>query len=201
MLIVLAGKLASGKTTTRDILIEKLNFNPILTYTTRPKRKNERDGIDYYFISESHFTELQQSGKFIETSSYIQDDVIYRYGSSLDKYDWQDDIYNIIILNPDGIYTIAEYAKQVGISTHIVILDVEYCELIRRAMNRGDNPHHIYSRICRDDEDFQALTNFLSMLSDRHVSYSIISIDDDKSPEDVARAIWEDTQSKESDQK
>ena len=159
MLIVLAGKLASGKTTTRDILVEKLKFNPILTYTTRPKRKNERDGIDYYFISEQYFTELQQSGKFIETSSYTQDDVIYRYGSSLAKYDWQD-VYNIIILNPDGIYAIAEYAKQVGISTHIVILDVEYCELIRRAMNRGDNLDNIHSRICRDDEDFQSLTNF-----------------------------------------
>lgn len=200
MLVVLAGKLASGKTTTRDILVEKLNFNPILTYTTRPKRKNERDGIDYYFISEPYFTELQQSGKFIETSSYTQDDVIYRYGSSLDKYDWQD-VYNIIILNPDGIYAIADYAKQVGISTHIVILDVEYCELIRRAMNRGDNLDNIHSRICRDDEDFQSLTNFLGTLSDCLISYSIVSIDNDKSPEDVALAIWDTIQSVESDRK
>ena len=47
-LLVLCGKSGSGKTTTAMILQRKLGLKRVVTYTTRQKRKGEKDGIDYH---------------------------------------------------------------------------------------------------------------------------------------------------------
>ena len=48
--IILVGKAASGKDHMRKIL-QGRGFTYGVSYTTRPKRPNEIDGEDYYFIS------------------------------------------------------------------------------------------------------------------------------------------------------
>ena len=56
-ILVICGKTASGKNLVRDILVEKYNYNPIITYTSRPKRKGEKQDITYHFISTDEFIE------------------------------------------------------------------------------------------------------------------------------------------------
>jgi guanylate kinase len=38
--------------------------------TTRPKRPDERDGVDYHFLSRDDFTRRQQNGEFLEWATY-----------------------------------------------------------------------------------------------------------------------------------
>ena len=47
-MLVFIGASASGKTEIVKILIRDYGFNKIITHTTRKKRKNEIDGIDYH---------------------------------------------------------------------------------------------------------------------------------------------------------
>lgn len=56
--IVLCGAPGSGKTTVRKYLTENFAIEPVLTHTTRPKRKGEHDGIDYWFETRETFLKI-----------------------------------------------------------------------------------------------------------------------------------------------
>ncbi len=65
MLLIICGKMCSGKDTVVKRLINK-GFKKVVTYTTRPKRRGETDGVDYHFISEGEFKRRIQDGFFLE---------------------------------------------------------------------------------------------------------------------------------------
>ena len=69
MLRIYIGMSGSGKDTflKRDI---KNGYKPIISYTTRPKRDGEVDGVDYNYVSFEVFKNLYDSGKIIEYRSY-----------------------------------------------------------------------------------------------------------------------------------
>ena len=54
---VLMGKSATGKDTLYKKLLEdvRINFNPIITYTTRPIRKGEQNGAEYFFKTKEEY--------------------------------------------------------------------------------------------------------------------------------------------------
>lgn len=65
--IVLSGPSGSGKTTLAKKLLEKkstLSFS--VSATTRPARKNETNGKDYYFVNLHNFDQNISENKFIE---------------------------------------------------------------------------------------------------------------------------------------
>ncbi len=70
-LIVLTGKTASGKDTVMDRLMNILpNLKRVVTTTSRKPRNNEKNGVDYYFISEAEFRQKISQEDFIEYVSY-----------------------------------------------------------------------------------------------------------------------------------
>lgn len=71
MVIIISSPSGVGKTTIAKNL-EKANFERIVTYTSRPKRSMEIEGVDYYFIGKKEFDELAQKGFFAEFS-YVHD--------------------------------------------------------------------------------------------------------------------------------
>ena len=68
----LMGKSSSGKDTIfKEIKKDNtLSLNPIVTYTTRPKRIGETEGVEYYFISNDELLEYKNNGKIIEERVY-----------------------------------------------------------------------------------------------------------------------------------
>ena len=54
---VLIGKSATGKDTLYRKLLEdiRINFRPIITYTTRPIRKGEQNGVEYFFRTKEEY--------------------------------------------------------------------------------------------------------------------------------------------------
>lgn len=66
-LIIISGTTCAGKGSVIHKLLE--NHNDILlstSYTSRPKRENEKDGEDYYFISKEEFINKINNGDFLE---------------------------------------------------------------------------------------------------------------------------------------
>ena len=66
-LIIISGTTCAGKGT----VIKKLlaNHNDIVlstSYTSRPKRESEIDGVDYYFVSQEEFENKIKNGDFLE---------------------------------------------------------------------------------------------------------------------------------------
>ena len=67
--IIISSPSGAGKTTLCKLLLKKMkNIDLSISYTTRPKRKSEVDGKDYFFISEKKFKEFQAKDFFIENA-------------------------------------------------------------------------------------------------------------------------------------
>lgn len=65
MLFVLLGPSGSGKTTQAEKLAELPGFHKIITATTRPMRAGEKDGRDYYFLSDELYDEKLNRGELL----------------------------------------------------------------------------------------------------------------------------------------
>ncbi len=67
LLVVISGPSGVGK----DMALKRLQelgypFHFVVTATTRPKRPDERHGVDYFFISKSEFAEMIEQEELLE---------------------------------------------------------------------------------------------------------------------------------------
>ena len=69
MIYLILGHSGSGKSTLRDELAKE-GLNKIITYTTRPPRPKEVDGLDYNFINISEFKKMEEENLFIGSTCY-----------------------------------------------------------------------------------------------------------------------------------
>jgi len=66
-IVVISGPSGCGKTTIcKELIKRNKNFVFSVSYTTRPKRKGEVNGKDYYFVSKEEFFKLLKQKKFVE---------------------------------------------------------------------------------------------------------------------------------------
>jgi guanylate kinase len=67
LLILISAPSGGGKTTLcRQLLRARPNMTRAVTCTTRPPRKGERNGVDYYFLQAGDFLKRVQAGNFLE---------------------------------------------------------------------------------------------------------------------------------------
>ena len=73
-LIILSGPSGVGKSTIRTELIKQLpNLWYSISATTRPKRDNEQNGIDYYFLTKEEFVKQIENNNFLEYEEVYKD--------------------------------------------------------------------------------------------------------------------------------
>lgn len=66
-LFIISAPSGAGKTTLARGLNEALpNTAFSISHTTRPQRRNEVHGVDYYFVSQRKFREMVERGEFLE---------------------------------------------------------------------------------------------------------------------------------------
>ena len=147
--IILVGKAASGKDHMRKIL-QGRGFKYGVSYTTRPKRKNEIDGEDYYFVSETEF----ESGFLNDTwYEWVEFNGWY-YGTT--KKQFLEDC-NIFIMTPKGITHIDPVDRK---NCTIFYLDISDTTRSARLSQRGDNNDSIERRMFADDQDFKNFNDY-----------------------------------------
>lgn len=67
LLIVISGPSGVGKDATLDRMKKAgLPYHYVLTATTRPKRPGEKDGVDYWFVSEDKFHQMVEKNQLLE---------------------------------------------------------------------------------------------------------------------------------------
>ena len=157
-ILVICGKTASGKNLVRDILVEKYNYNPIITYTSRPPRKGEKQDITYHFISTDEFIEKINNGFFAEWKDYVTNDGIWYYGTALEDCVNATD-NDVIILTPEGVRDL----KKNGVNAITIYLYSNLNTIKHRLKFRGDDLNEVERRISSDIKDFKNA----EMLADR----------------------------------
>ncbi|MBI2335365.1 MAG: guanylate kinase [Deltaproteobacteria bacterium] len=65
-LFILSGPSGVGKTTLCQAVAKKLHLYYSISTTTRPIRKGEKDGENYFFVSETKFQKAIKRGAFLE---------------------------------------------------------------------------------------------------------------------------------------
>ena len=141
-MIILVGRSASGKTYLGKLL-EKAGFKKIVTYTSREKRLNEVDKIDYNFISKTEFISKIQEGFFFEYVIYNDN----YYGTSKQSVK---DLNTYIILEVEGL---SKYKRLENVVSFYITCPKDI--LIKRMINRHDQENEILKRIAKDDIIFK----------------------------------------------
>ena len=127
----------------------------MISHTTRPPRKKELDGLDYFFCSDDYFEDNKEA--FIEQRLYktkgkdgsVQ---IWRYG--VHEKDVKEGT-NLVILDPQGLEEFKKYFGKENIFTFYIHAN-NYTRL-NRLIERGDmnNPLEVARRMDSDEEDFK----------------------------------------------
>ena len=151
-MLILMGKTASGKNLVRDQLVEKYHFSPIITYTTRPMRKDEKQDVTYHFISTDEFLEKINDGFFAEWKDYVTNDGLWYYGTALEDIENADN-KSVIILTPQGYRDIKEKLPDKNIACIYLYENID--TMRKRLSKRGDDPKEVERRIKSDLEDFK----------------------------------------------
>ena len=153
------GKSSSGKDTIYRRLLEdkELELRNIILYTTRPMRKGEQPGREYYFVKEETFREYEKLGKIIEARTY---QTVYGPWIYFTADDGQIELEKKNYL---GIGTLESYIymKEYFGEENLcpLYIEVEDGERLKRAIRREElQPEPKYAEMCRrflaDEEDF-----------------------------------------------
>ncbi len=175
IILCLIGKSASGKTFVRDKLVKECGYKSLVTFTSRPPRKNEKQDITYRFISKEDFEQKIEEGFFAEWKKYDTEQGVWYYGTALtDCYDADDD--TVTILTPDGVRDL----QAIEIPMVVIYLYSNLNTIKQRLSIRGDNQKEVERRMKADIKDF----NGAEMLADRIV-YNNLSDDIESVVENV----------------
>lgn len=151
MFTILVGKTCSGKTTIANELINSYKFKRIITYTTRPVRKSEKDGTDYHFISLEEFNKKVKEGFFAEWKSYTTTEGVWFYGTALEDLKNADED-TIVILTPNGYRDIKNKLKN---KFKCIYVYANNETIKKRLIGRGDDENEARRRLEHDNEDFK----------------------------------------------
>lgn len=165
-MLCLVGGTGVGKSHLTKILTSKYGYEKLVTYTTRPIREGEVDGVDYHFIDKKVFDSLCAGDFFAETTSYkVANGEIWEYGTALK--DITDD--KIVILNPSGL---KELQKDKTLNIVVFHLFASYGEIWNRLRKRGDDSEEAARRIEADKKDFEDISDYVDFAIRTDGNYS-----------------------------
>lgn len=139
-LILLIGCMASGKDTILKEMINEGYAEPVISHTSRPMRKGEKDGIEYHFVSAEEMLKMKENNEFIEFKSYkAANNEKWYYGVNKNSLEKGLSKNYILIVDITGMRQIKEYFKDdkdMEITT--IFLDVDKETRRKRAIMRDD---------------------------------------------------------------
>ncbi len=133
LVIVISAPSGVGKTTLSKRLLQvSSSFTYSVSFTTRVPRKNEIEGVDYYFISQEEFKKMIDQDKFVEWAQVHGE----LYGTSAELLDKAIEIKKDVVLEVDvqgGIKIKKRYPEAVL----IFLLPPSWQELEKRLNKRA----------------------------------------------------------------
>ena len=160
MIYAIVGNTLSGKSTLVRDLVTATGIKQVITYTTRPMRDGERDGLDYHFIT----SEEMDSDKYFGRRDFY---TVYRkepYSYAMSK----DDVFpfedKILILDSAGVRALKDEIGYENVVT--VFIDAPINLLIERGKLRGDLEAEVQRRLHADRDSLISAKYFADIVLD-----------------------------------
>ena len=152
------GKSSSGKDTIyKDIRKDLPELKTLTLYTTRPMREGEKDGVEYYFVTDEILEKYREEGKIIELRTY---QTVYGDWKYATIEDGQVNLAESDYLMIGTLESYGKLKKYYGAAYLVpVYIEVEDGERLNRALTR-ERQQEVprYAEMCRrflaDTEDF-----------------------------------------------
>lgn len=151
-IIVLSAPSGSGKSTIiRRLLASLPQLRFSVSYTTRAPRSRERDGREYFFVSEDRFKRMVGAGEFAEWANVYG----HYYGTSVRQLRRAQRAGEDILLDIDvqGHHWVRRRLPE---SLGVFVIPPSYQELRRRLVHRrSDSPEAIRKRLLAAREEIR----------------------------------------------
>lgn len=156
-IIAVSSPSGGGKTTiVKRILKEFPELIFSVSATTRPKRKNEKHGVEYYFISEKEFKNHIENNNFVEWERFYD----YYYGTFKSFITDNIEKGKSLVLEVDVKGALS--LKQIYPESHLIFIDPPSLdELVKRLRNRNtESPEDFQKRIDRAKMELELKEKF-----------------------------------------
>jgi guanylate kinase len=180
LIIVLSGPSGVGKGTVRKKLMEnedlKLVFS--ISMTTRLPRQGEKDGVDYFFVTEDVFDQNLKNNNFLEHATFVNN----RYGTPKDYVEkLLDKGYNVFIeIDVQGALQVKENVKGDNLVL-VFLIPPSIEELENRIRSRGtEEEATIQKRLKRAKEE---------LIMQKHYDFIVINDTVEQAAKDIEAII------------
>ena len=155
---IVIGKSAAGKDSVYAGIMKKAlpGTEPLVIYTTRPKRNGEQNGREYYFTDEAHMRELEAAGRIIEKRVYptVHGDWYY---FTADEGQIKEDASYVGIGTLESFVRLKSYFGDGRVCPLYIECDNK-TRLLRSVERESMQAEPSYAEVCRrylaDEEDF-----------------------------------------------
>lgn len=192
-LTIIMGPTFSGKTTLlKNILTNNKDFQQLITNTTRPKRANEKNGIDYYFVSNQQYTTDKQNDITVAPRTYhVQSGDYWHYYINANRLK-ELNHNTLMITDLQGYYDTFDYLKahpEIKVKLQGFILSTNLMTIFKRVVSSSrndENPRETLRRLY--DDEFNVF-NFNDLdIQELKDKYNVQI----KSPREILNTLTED---------
>lgn len=176
-ILIISGPSGSGKSTLLNrLLAEERNLYFSISSTTRKMREGEKEGVNYYYVSQEEFKKGIEEGSFLEWANVHKN----YYGTSLKPVLAALNEGKIVVFDVDVQGFKLTKEKFANLITSVFITTTNKKELRYRLENRGtDTPETIENRLMNAAGEMEHILEY---------DYLLINDDVEKSYENL-RAI------------
>lgn len=175
-IIILTAPSGSGKTTIAKFLLQRFNqLSFSVSATTRPARENEKNGVNYFYLSTSEFQSYINTNQFFEYQEVYPDQYYGTLNQELERI-WDQNKIALFDIDVKGAHIIESKFTENILSIYIKASSPDV--LTQRLLLRGtESPESLNKRLLKAKEELEyakyfdyVITNDNLMLAEKVIS-------------------------------